>query len=345
MIQTEPSAIEALIIAVPETAGSTLYGMVDVLAATGNLWQILAGAGAGRQLIRPRIISSSLEPFVCGNAIPVTPEFSVHDNPDAKIIILPEMWIGPDDAMKDRYPEIQDWIRQRHQAGATIYSSCSGSVLLAATGLLSGLKATCHWGYENLFRTRYPDVHFLPEPSLAVADPSGRIVTSGGASSWHDLVLHIISRHCSPNEALRIAKAYLLKMHNEGQLPYASFVRHQAHADSVVRHCEDWLETHFRESDAVVSTVSISGIPERSLKRRFKRATGMTLIAYVQNLRIEEAKQMLETSTVPFEEIATEVGYENPAFFRRLFKRTAGLTPGQYRRMFSTYSSIDALSA
>jgi len=147
MIQAEPSAIDALIIAVPETAGSALYGMVDVLAATGNLWQELAGAGPGRQLIRPRIISPSLEPFRCGNAIPVTPEFNVNDNPDADIIILPELWIAPDDDMKGRYPELLDWIRQRHRAGSTIYSACSGSVMLAATGLLSGrrvFRIPCH---------------------------------------------------------------------------------------------------------------------------------------------------------------------------------------------------------
>ncbi len=344
MIQAETPAIEALIVAVPETAGSALYGMVDVLAATGNLWQTLSGNGPGHQLIRPRVVSNSLEQFTCGNGIPVTPEFSINNDPAAKIIILPELWLAPDDDMEGRYPELLDWIRHKYTTGSTIYSACSGSVMLAATGLLAGREATSHWGYENLFRTKFPDVHFLPEPSLAYADASGRIVTAGGASSWHDLALHIISRHCSPGEALRIAKAYLLKMHDEGQLPYVSFVRHQPHADSVVRRCEDWLATHYRKDDAVVSTVSMSGIPERSLKRRFKKATGTSLIAYVQNLRIEEAKQSLETSPRSFEDISNEVGYENPAFFRKVFKRSTGLTPGQYRRMFRSFSDVIAIS-
>jgi transcriptional regulator GlxA family with amidase domain len=78
--------------------------------------------------------------------------------------------------------------------------------MLAATGLLNNKEATSHWGYEDLFRRRYPEVNFRPDPNLAFADPSGRIVTAGGTTSWHDLAIHIISRHCSPGEALRIAK-------------------------------------------------------------------------------------------------------------------------------------------
>jgi transcriptional regulator GlxA family with amidase domain len=126
---------------------------------------------------------------------------------------------------------------------------------------------------------------------------------------------------------------YLLKWHGEGQLPYASLVRRQPHADAAVRRAEDWLAQHFREPHAVAAAVAASGIPERSLKRRFKAATGTTLMGQVQNLRIEEAKRLLETGG-GFEAIAAEVGYENPAFFRRLFRRSTGLTPGRYRRMF-----------
>jgi transcriptional regulator GlxA family with amidase domain len=325
---------DALIVAVPETAGSALYGMIDVLSATGSLWQQLVGIESMGAAIRSRIVALSRGTFRCGNGIPVSPDVGVDEDPAADIVILPELWLAPDDDMRGRYPALLDWIRRRYRAGSVLYSACSGSVMLAATGLLNGREATSHWGYQDLFRTRYPEVHFRPEPNLAFADPAGRIVTAGGTTSWHDLAIHIISRHCSPGEALRIAKVYLLKWHGEGQLPYASLVRRQPHADSVVRLCQDWLAQRFRDADALAGVVAASGTPERSLKRRFKVATGSTLIGYVQNLRIEEAKRMLEAEAVSFEEIAAAVGYENQAFFRRLFKRSTGLTPGQYRRMF-----------
>jgi transcriptional regulator GlxA family with amidase domain len=333
--------IEALIVALPETAGSALYGMVDVLASTGNLWQQLVGTEPPQHLIRPRIVSFTFTPFTCGNRVPVTPDVGIESDPEADIVILPEMWLAPDDDMKGRYPDMLDWIRRRYRAGSTIYSACSGSVLLAASGLLNGRYATSHWGYEDLFRKRYPDVHFRPEPNLVFADPAGRIVTAGGTTSWHDLAIHIISRHCSPGEALRIAKVYLLKWHGEGQLPYASLVRRQPHADSVVRSCEEWLEDHYRDPGALAAVVEASGIPERSLKRRFKLATGKTLIGFIQNLRIEEAKRLLETEQIPIEQVPTRIGYESLAFFRRIFKRSTGLTPGQYRRMFRPVVNSD----
>jgi transcriptional regulator GlxA family with amidase domain len=338
MEQAGYKAVEALIVALPETAGSALYGMVDVLAATGTLWRQLVGEEPGAPLIRPRIVSLSREPFRCGNAIPVSPDLTIEEACEAEIVILPELWLAPTDDMRDRYPELKDWIRRQYQAGSTIYSACSGSVLLAATGLLNGRQATSHWGYTDLFRKNFPEVRFNPEPNLVFADPPGRIITAGGTTSWHDLAIHIISRHCSPGEALRIAKVYLLKWHGEGQLPYTSLVRRQPHADAIVRRAEALISKDFREPHAVAAVVTACGIPQRSLKRRFTKATGSTLIGYVQNLRIEEAKRLLENEELPSEDIAAIVGYENTAFFRRLFKRCTGLTAGEYRRMFRPIS-------
>jgi transcriptional regulator GlxA family with amidase domain len=111
-------------------------------------------------------------------------------------------------------------------------------------------------------------------------------------------------------------------------------VRRQPHADSAVREAEDWLAANFGQDNAVAAVVAAIGIPDRSLKRRFKTATGATLIGYVQNLRVEAAKRLLEAGTDSVDAISASVGYENFAFFRRLFKRSTGLTPGQYRRMF-----------
>lgn len=331
---TRKEPLQALIVAVPETAGSALYGMVDVLSATGNIWQTLTGTGEPEVLIRPRVVSPVGRPFVCGNNIPVQPEVHTGDAVRADILILPELWLGPNDDFHGHYPELTDWIREMYKKGTYIYSACSGSIMLAETGLLNGCSATSHWAYKDLFQKHYPGIRFRPEPNLVFADPAGRIVTAGGTTSWHDLAIHIISRHCSPGEALKIAKVYLLKWHAEGQLPYAALVHRNPHADSVVRNCEKWLQDHFREKNCVSQVVAMAGIPERSLKRRFKNATGSSLIEYIQNLRVEESRRILETGNMPIDEISVSVGYEDPAFFRRLFKRSTGLTPARYRKMF-----------
>ena len=334
MAMHEKTLLQACVVAVPETAGSALYGMVDVLSAAGGIWQTLVGTEPVQQLIQPHVVSTTTETFRCGFDIPVTPHFAVNDDPKADIVILPELWLGPDEPLTGRHPEIIEWIRKKYREGAMIYSACSGAIMLAETGLLNGKDATSHWGYQDLFRRHYPEVQFHAEPNLTFADPAGRIVTAGGTTSWHDLAIHIISRHCSPGEALRIAKVYLLKWHGEGELPYAALVRRAPHADSAVRACEEFLAEHFRQPDVIANVVNQSNLPERTLKRRFKLATGVTLIAHIQNHRIEEAKRQLESGDTSIDEISVDVGYENAAFFRRLFKRLTGLTPREYRRMF-----------
>jgi len=333
-INDKNKAIDVIIVAVEETAGSALYGMLDVLLATGNLWQTLVRSDTQRNYFNIRIASHHKQVFSCGNRIPVIPDCSIDENPSADIIILPELWLGPDETIQGHYSPIMDWLREQYQQGAFIYSACSGSIMLAESGLLDGCPATSHWGFQDLFKKQYPQVKFNPEPNLVFADYDGSIVTAGGTTSWHDLAIHIISRHISAGEAMRIAKVYLLKWHDEGQLPYAALNRNTPHTDSIARMCEDWLKEHYNKNDALAQVVKFANIPERTLKRRFKAATGTALINYIQNLRIEEAKRLLETTNKAVDEISYKVSYEDLSFFRRLFKRLTGLTPSQYRRMF-----------
>ncbi len=326
--------IKAAIVAVPETAGSALYGMVDVLSAAGSVWQNLMRTETDGPAFDVRVVALGHRPFQCGYRVPVQPDHAISDDYVPDIVILPEIWLGPDERVAGRHPGLSDWVRTCHERGAWVYAACAGTVLLAETGLLDGCEATSHWGYEDLFRRCYPKVQFKPDPPLVFADREGRVVTAGGATSWHDLALHIIARHASPGEALRIAKVYLLKLHVEGQLPYRELLRGHAHADAAVRACQASMEANFTAHAALTTAVAQSGLAERTLKRRFKQATGITPIDYLQNLRIEQAKRILETTRTPVEEIGPMVGYEDTSFFRRLFKRKTGLTAGAYRRMF-----------
>lgn len=332
---THPSdAVTVHIVALPETAGSALYGMLDVLSVAGTVWQALTRAGGGGALFDVRIVSTRRSRFTCGNRVPVQPDHVVSDDPAPAIVILPELWLGPDETLHGRYRAVTDWVRRRYAAGAAVYSVCSGALLLAETGLLDGCPATSHWAYAELFERQYPAIDFRPEPNLVFADASGRLVTAGGTTSWHDLALHIIARYGSPEEARRIAQVYLLKWHGEGQLPYRPLVHLRAHDDAVVRECQEWLQAHFHEPRALPAVIEYSGLNPRTLKRRFKRATGATLIDTIQDLRIEAAKRRLETERTAVDDISAAVGYEDASFFRRLFRRRTGLAPRDYRRLF-----------
>jgi transcriptional regulator GlxA family with amidase domain len=332
--RTPRRALQTLVLALPETAGSALYGLVDVLMTTGRIWQALLRSEVGPLPFDVQIASVGRRSFRCGNGIPVSPDISLHDRPRADIVVIPELWLGPDQHLAGQYREVVEWLRELYRGGTYIYSVCSASLLLAETGLLDNRDATSHWGYQQLFERQYPRIRFRPESTLCFADAAGRLVTAGGATSWHDLVLHIISRHASPVEALRIAKVYLLNLHADGQLPYQALVRPLPHGDLKVRDCEAWLARHFRQASAVAGAVQYARVPERTLKRRFKRATGLSLIDYLQNLRIEQAKRLLESSKRSADDISADVGYQDPSFFRRLFRRRTGMTPVGYRRMF-----------
>lgn len=328
------SPIEAAIVAVPETGGGALYGMLDMLSAAGTLWSDLVGTTEQRPVFRPRVVACRRDAFRCTHGVPVVPDHSIEDGLAPAIVVVPELWQPPGTGLTDPYPELGSWLRARHAAGSRIYASCTGAILLAASGLLDGRSATSHWAYEGHFHERFAAVDFVSGSSLVAADPEGRIVTASGSTSWQDLALHIVARHGGAEEALRLAKGSLLRWHEDGQRPYTSLVRRRDHDDAVVAAVEGWLEGNFAEDDALGGAVAFSSLAERTLKRRFKRATGASLIERLQALRIEEAKRRLETGTEPVEDISLAVGYENTSFFGRLFKRLTGTTPGTYRRMF-----------
>ena len=217
---------------------------------------------------------------------------------------------------------------------------CTGSVLLAEAGLLDGREATTHWSAAGLFSAWYPSVRLRPERILAPAGPEHRIITSGGAASWEDLALYLIARFCGEAEAVRTAKIFLFGDRSEGQLPYAAMARPRRHEDAVIARCQAWIAGHYAADNPVTRMVAQSGLPERSFKRRFKAATGYAPVDYVQTLRIEEAKQLLETTADPTDAVAHQVGYEDPAFFRRLFKRRTGVTPARYRQRFQSIAMV-----
>jgi transcriptional regulator GlxA family with amidase domain len=229
-------------------------------------------------------------------------------------------------------PGLLKWLREQFEAGAHIYSACGGSLVLAQAGILDGQDTTTHWCYVRLFRTQFPKVRLHPDRILVQSGADQRIVSCGGASSWQDLVLYLVACHAGAEEAVRLSKIFLYQWHRDGQKPYACLVQNAQTEDAVIREQQVWLADNYSGQNLVAALVKRCGIPERSFTRRFRAATGYSPIGYIQALRIEEAKQMLETSDTTIEDIGREVGYQDPVSFRRLFKRLCGISPADYRR-------------
>lgn len=337
-MKPEPAAapLRVSLVAIPETSPGVLYGLMEVFAAVGVTWPALTGEKADGRRIDVRIVAGSRATFLGEAGVPIAPQAAFAEVVETDVVIVPDLYLTPDADPSGRWQDVGAWLHRQLAQGATVASVCSGSVLLAAVGLLDGCEATTHWGFADLFRRRFPAVRLRAERVLVPSGPEARIVTSGGAASWEDLALYLIARFCGPAEAVRTSKIFLFGDRSEGQLPYAVMTRPRHHSDAAVAACQTWIADHYDIENPVARMVARSGLAERSFKRRFKAATGYAPIDYVQRLRIEEAKHLLEVTEHPVDAIGREVGYEDPTFFRRLFKRQAGLTPAGYRKRFKS---------
>ncbi|MDT8385958.1 MAG: helix-turn-helix domain-containing protein [Thiogranum sp.] len=237
--------------------------------------------------------------FRAVNNVWIEPDCSFADCGHVDVVCVPEMFVAPGARLDDVYAAEICWLRECYASGAILATACSGALLAAAAGMLDGHDATTHWGYCESLAHDHPRVQVHASRALVASGVGQRIIMAGGGTTWQDLALYLVTRLLGVEEAMELAKIYLIDWHSGGQQPFASLARAHQVADS-----------------------------------RFAQATGMTPMEYVHTLRLEEAKQMLESGDLPVEAIAGEVGYEDAAFFSRLFRRKVELTPAQYRKRF-----------
>lgn len=299
--------------------------------------RLTAGPGSAataRTSFQVSIVGERPGQLALASGVPVEVARSIDAVDTTDIVLAPSVLLSLAGWRTGRYPRLVDWVRRMHDRGAVICSACSGIFLLAETGLYDGKDATVHYGYAREFAATHPRVAIHPERALVVAGERAELVSSGASTSWHDLVLYLISRFAGPTSAQDVARFLALEWHEAGLSPYIAFEGRQDHGDSEIRAAQEWLRRHFGVATPVEEMARRSKLAARTFKRRFAAATGLTPIAYVQRLRIEDAKRRLERTDASIDEIGWKVGYEDPAFFRRLFKRTTGLAPGAYRKRF-----------
>ena len=334
-----PLRVSVCLVAVPEISAGVLHGLYEVFALVGTGWEYLTGwpPGAGRML--PRIVGEDRTPFRSMLGLPIAPEVGFAEAGRADIVIVGDLGVARDEETRGRWPAAVGWLRRQHAQGALVCSVCTGSLMLAEAGLLDGEEATCHWAASDADPQRYPRVRLRPERVLVPAGAEHRLVTAGGSASWTDLALYLIARFCGEEEARRVAKVFLFGDRSAGQLPFAARVRPRQHGDAAVAAAQDWIAANYAGANPVTEMTRVAGLTPRTFKRRFEAATGYSPLDYVQSLRVEEAKQMLETSDLGIDAIAGEVGYAEPAAFRRVFKRATAIAPLQYRQRFRWVSA------
>jgi len=318
----------------PETSASVVYGMYDLFMSAGRDWELIVDGRPGAGAMQPIVVAARADGFVAGNGVWIAPQSAIADCATPDIVCVPELLVPPGEPLDGRFAEEIAWLQRCFAAGATLATACSGALLLAEAGLLDGQEATTHWAYCEVMRQRYPAVKVCTERALVIAGDGQRLVMAGGGTSWLDLGLYLIARCAGVEVAMQTARMNLIDWHAIGQQPFARLARTRQVEDAVIARCQTWIAEHYDEAAPVMAMVRLSGLAERSFKRRFQLATGMPPLEYVHTLRLEEAKHLLETGNAPIEAVANEVGYEDAAFFSRLFRRKVHLAPAQYRKRF-----------
>jgi len=312
------------ILALDGTIGSTVTGPVDIFSQAGVLWNQICGVKPN-PCFQVAIATVDGKPARCVNGVLIQPHFSIEEVKETDLVIISAEDL---DFLEGTYPSTTPWLLKHFEAGSTLASVCTGAFLLAETGLLNGKRATTHWGFAPLFRTRYPQVDLRPE---CLITDEGNLLCGGGAFSYFDLSLYIVERTCGFEIAAQCGRALLLDMGRRSQLPYAIFEYQKHHKDEQILKSQTFMERNYSKQISMDHLAADVGMSFRNFKRRFRKATGDSPLAYLQRYRIEAAKRLLENTGDSISEISCQVGYEDVGFFRRVFKRYLGITPNEYR--------------
>ena len=214
-------------------------------------------------------------------------------------------------------------------AETLVSASCYGTFVLAESGLLDGMEATTTWWKEAEFRTRYPAIRLDADRALV---DGGRCLTAGAMTAHTDLTLHVLRRLYGAELARKVAGIMLVDGARTSQRPFMALPR--SFADPLVQQAADWLAAHSEEPLSAQVLAAALNVSYRTLHRRFDAAAGMAPLAYLQALRVEQAKELLEGTSLSLERVVERVGYSDVPAFRRLFLRSVGLSPAQYRQRF-----------
>lgn len=327
--------LDVAIVMFEDGLSSTAVMPTEILHSAGSLWNTLNDQ-TPHPGFRVRTVSIDGRPVQSPYGFQISPQTTIDAIERADIVIVPTSGLDLDLKLIE-HSSLLPWLQRHHAQGAYIVGVCMGAAYLAAAGLLDDKMATTHWAVCDDMARRFPKVRWHPEYFVT---EDQRILCSGGVGSAIDISLYLVEKFCGHEVALHTAKALLLPMPrlHQHQSGYAVLPVSKAHDDSRIRAIEAYLQENFRDEISIQSLAERACMSERTFVRHFKAATGKLPAAYIQALRIEAAKAMLEHEGLSVQTVASSVGYNDVAFFRCLFRRATGMTPQQYRASFAPMS-------
>lgn len=248
----------------------------------------------------------------------------------ADIVIVPS-WHDTNQRPRE---EVLDALRDAHERGARMVGLCLGAFVLGEAGLLDGRTATTHWAWANAFAARFPKVR-LDADVLYIED--GTVLTSAGTAAGLDCCLYLLRQLCGAEIANRVARRLVVAPHRQGG--QAQFIEHPlptSRNDEQLAQVFEWVGKHLALSHSVDSLAERARMSRRTFTRRFRQATGTTVIQWILHQRLTMAQRMLEGSRNSVDIIASECGFGSALSLRQHFNNAFNTTPSAYRKLFQS---------
>lgn len=251
------------------------------------------------------------------------------------VVIIPPMDTTqqPANLLLKQNEIMMNWIREKYDQKAEIISLCTGAYFLAESGLLDGMSATSHWGAMEDLQRKYPKVDFQPDQVVTHAKS---IITGGGGFSSLNAILYFIEMNCGKEISVELSKYYALDYGRTSQTLFSVFSGQRLHEDQEIHQAQSFIEKEFKEDISVEHIASQVNMSKRNFIRRFKNATTLNPIEYIQRVKVEAAKKALEAGEANVADVTYSIGYNDLKTFRTLFKRITGLTPADYRNRYKS---------
>ena len=314
-------------LALPEALASSVSIPLEMMSAADTIHGL-------RQHRRQRqlqldIVAERIEPLPMTAGISLTPTTSLDQVAESSLVFIPALWGNPRAAVR-RHARMVDWLQQQYQQGATFCSVGTGSYFLAEAGLLDDRTATTHWRYFDDFSREYPRVNLQRKRFITHQD---RLYCTGSVNAVRDVMLHFVEVLFDAQIADEVARHFTHELKRSFEALLLATDQKNSHHDEQIIKVQEWLQKHYTETINLTEVAQRFGLNSRTFNRRFRLAAGKTPMQYLQEVRVDQARELLKQSNLSIAEIAFAVAYQDVSYFTGLFKRLQGVTPNAYRRL------------
>ena len=309
--------------------------------AVSNTAALLASANAAAEKrgnpvpFRIELIGVGLKSVQLSQPVQFHCSKTISEDFETDIVIIPPMSSDPADinSLLSRNKALINWIREKYKEKAELISLCTGAYFLAECGLLDGMPATSHWGAIEDLHQRYPLIDFKADQ---VVTHSKAIITGGGGFSSLNALLYFIEQHCGKDISVELSKFYALDYGRTSQSIFTVFSGKRQLDDDEIHKAQSYIEKKFESDISVEQIAREVNMSKRNFIRRFKSATSLSPIEFIQRIKVEAAKKAFEAGETNIAAITYSVGYNDLKTFRMVFKRITGSTPVEYRNKYRT---------